>query len=114
MATRIIVGLAALASVIEGVMPGAVPQNLLPLALVILGLIYGAMSVDAEDATGFLAVTIAVGAAAGADALNNIPAIGSHWAYGSGIALRANSVPLHAATQFSLAGGVMTPPANCA
>ena len=78
MATRIIVGLAALASVIEGVMPGAVPQNLLPLALVILGLIYGAMSVDAEDATGFLAVTIAVGAAAGADALNNIPAIGSH------------------------------------
>ena len=78
MATRIIVGLAALASIVEGLAPGAVPQNLLPLALVILGLVYGAMVVDAEDATGFLAVTIAVGAAAGADVLGNIPMIGGY------------------------------------
>ena len=78
MATRIIVGLAALASVIEGLAPGAVPQNLLPLALVILGLIYGVMAVDAEDATGFLAVVIAVGAAAGANVLGNIPMIGGY------------------------------------
>lgn len=78
MATRIIVGLAALASIVEGLAPGAVPQNLLPLALVILGLVYGAMVVDAEDATGFLAVTIAVGAAAGADVLGNIPMIGAY------------------------------------
>ena len=78
MATRIIVGLAALASIIEGVAPGAVPSNLLPLLLVILGLVYGVMAVDAEDATGFLAVTIAVGAAAGADVLSNIPAVGGY------------------------------------
>ena len=78
MATRIIVGLIALASVVEGLWPGGVPQNLLPLALVILGLVYGAMVVDAEDATGFLAVTIAVGAAAGADVLGIIPMIGSY------------------------------------
>ena len=77
MATRVIVGLVALASVIEGLAPGVVPQNLLPLALVILGLVYGAMVVDAEDATGFLAVTIAVGAAAGADVLSNIHVIGT-------------------------------------
>jgi len=76
MATRIIVGLVALASIVEGLAPGAVPQNLLPLALVILGLVYGAMVVDAEDATAFLAVTIAVGATAGADVFGNIPMIG--------------------------------------
>ncbi len=78
MATRVIVGLAALASVIEGLAPGLVPMNLLPLALVVLGIVHGAMAVDAEDATGFLAVTIAVGAAAGADVLGNIPMIGSY------------------------------------
>ena len=76
MATRIIVGLVALAAIVEGLAAGTVPMNLLPLALVVLGLLYGWMAVDAEDATGFLAVTIAVGAAAQADVLNNIPAIG--------------------------------------
>jgi len=53
-----------------------VPQNLLPLALVILGLVWGWMAVDAEDPTTYLAVAIAVGLAAGSDALGNIPAIG--------------------------------------
>ena len=76
--TRILVGLISLAAVVEGLAPGAVPQNLLPLALVVLGLVYGAMVVDAEDATGFLAITIAVGAAAGADALSNIHVIGMY------------------------------------
>ena len=78
MATRVIVGLVALASIIEGLAPGLVPQNLLPLALVVLGLVYGAMVIDAEDATGFLAVVIAVGAAAGADVLDHIHVIGAY------------------------------------
>ena len=75
MAHRVIVGLIALAAVIEGVAAGAVP--LLPLALVILGLVWGWMGVDAEDPTTYLAVAIGVGLAAGSDALTNIPAIGT-------------------------------------
>jgi len=66
---------------------------MIPLALVVLGLVYGAMSVDAEDATAFLAVTIAVGAAAGADVLSNIPQVG---AYLDGI-LDAQAIALYGA-----------------
>jgi len=76
MATRVIAGLAALASLIHGFAPGAVPNDLVPLALVVLGIVYGAMAVDAEDATGFLAVAIAVGAASSSDALTNIHTVG--------------------------------------
>lgn len=78
MLTRIIVGLAALAAIVEGVAPGMVPENILPLALVVLGLIYGALSVDAEDATNFLVVTIAVGGAAYSNALDNVHVIGAY------------------------------------
>ena len=78
MASRIIVGLVVLASIIEGLASGAVPQNLLPLALVVLGLIYGAMELDAEDATGFLVVALAVGTAAHIDVLGNIHVIGGY------------------------------------
>ena len=74
--TRIIVGLLALAALIEGLAPGAVPSNLLPLAIAILGLAYGWTAVDAEDPVAFLAVAIAVGAAGGA--LGAIPAIGAY------------------------------------
>ena len=78
MLTRIIVGLAALAAIVEGVAPGVVPQNILPALLVILGLIYGAMAVDAEDATDFLVLTLAVGGAAYANALGSIHVIGGY------------------------------------
>ena len=63
--TRIVVGLILLAAIIEGLAPGAVPSDLLPLALVILGLVYGWTAIDAEDPTTYLAVTIAAGIAAG-------------------------------------------------
>ena len=48
----------------------------MPLALVILGLAYAAVAIDAEDATAYLVITLAVGAAAGADVLGHIPQIG--------------------------------------
>ena len=78
MSNRIIVGLITLAAIVEGLAPGAVPQDLLPLAIVVLGLVYAGMAIDAEDATAFLAVAIAVGAASQADVLSNIQMIGSH------------------------------------
>ena len=78
MLTKIIVGLILLISIVHGVAPDLIPENILPLALVILGLVYGAMAIDAEDATNFLVLTIAVGGAAAADALNNIHMVGGY------------------------------------
>jgi hypothetical protein len=85
MALRIIVGLTALVAIIQGLAGDPIAGGILTLALVVLGLVYGAMAIDAEDATAYLAVTIAVGAAASMDAgselegvLNHIPAIGMH------------------------------------
>ena len=77
MATRIIIALITIGAIAEGVWPGAI-GGILPLVLVILGLLYGGLAVDAEDATAYLVVTIAVGAATGADVLNHIHFIGGH------------------------------------
>lgn len=70
MAARIIVGVIALIAIIGGFTELDDTQPVLVLLLVIGGLIYGGMSVDAEDATGHLAVVIAVGLAAGANVLS--------------------------------------------
>jgi len=77
MATRIIVGLIVLIALVQA-LASVDSKGILPLALVVLGLIYAAVAVDAEDATGYLAVAIAVGAAAQADVLNGILGIGSY------------------------------------
>ena len=86
--TRILVGLMLLCAIVEGLAPGKVPSNLLPLALAGLGLAYGWLAVDAEDPVAFLAVVIAVSLAAsapegGAGGDNNgvlqiIPMVGSY------------------------------------
>ena len=76
MASRIIVGLVIILAIVQGLAADAIPGGLVPLALVILGLLYAIVAIDAEDSTAYLVVAIAVGAAAGADVLSNIPAIG--------------------------------------
>ncbi len=78
MGKKLVVGLGMLAAVIEGVVPGAVPMELLPLALVVLGLVWGWMGVDANDATAYFALAIAVGLTGQSDALGNLPAVGSY------------------------------------
>ncbi len=78
MATRIIVGLAVIAAIVHGLGPDLVPNNILPLALVLLGLVYGVMCLDSEDATGYLALAIAVAAASETNVLNHIHYIGSY------------------------------------
>ncbi len=78
MELRIIFGLGVIAAVIEGLMPGMVPMDLLPLALVVLGLVYGARSIDAENPTVVLVVAASVGMAAGADVLDHIHVIGPY------------------------------------
>ena len=78
MATRVIVGLTVLAAIVLAVAPDANAGNILSIALVLLGLAYAAVAIDAEDATSFLVVVVAVGAAAGADVLGAIPAVGAY------------------------------------
>ncbi len=76
MVKKLAVGLIVLAAIIEGVAPGMVPNDILPLALVILGLVYAAVAIDPEDATDYLAVVIAVYVTDVTDVLYNIPQIG--------------------------------------
>ena len=76
MASRTIIVLVIILAIVQALVPDAIPGGLVPLALVILGLLYAIVAVDAEDATAYLVVAIAVGAAAGADVLSNIPGIG--------------------------------------
>ncbi len=76
MVVRIIVGLIVVLAILQGLAADAIPEGILPIVLVVLGLVYGGMAVDAEDATSYLVIAFAVGAAAGADVLSHIPAIG--------------------------------------
>ncbi|MCY3682269.1 MAG: hypothetical protein OXH16_12775 [Gemmatimonadetes bacterium] len=78
MASRIIVSLIAALAIIQGLTPDAIPAGLVSLALVILGLAYAVVAVSADDETTYLIVALAVGAAAGADALSGIPQLGAH------------------------------------
>ena len=78
MASRIIVSLIAALAIIQGLTPDAIPAGLASLALVILGLAYAVVAVSADDETSYLIVALAVGAAAGADALSGIPQLGAH------------------------------------
>ena len=76
MAIRIIVGLIWLLAIVQGLAAEAVPAGIVALALVVLGLVYGGLAIDAEDATAYLVLTLAVGATADADVLSHIQVIG--------------------------------------
>ena len=60
----------------QGLAAEAVPTGIVALALVVLGLVYGELAIDAEDATAYLVLTLAVGATGGADVLSHIQVIG--------------------------------------
>ena len=78
MPVRIIIGLITLLAVVAGLAPDAIPSGIVALALVILGLAYAAVAIDAEDATAYLVVTLAVGGAAAMDVLSHIHWVGSY------------------------------------
>ncbi len=77
MAIKIIIGLIAILAVVQALAGDLVPGGTVPLALVILGLAYAALAIDPEDAIAYLVLTLAVGAASGADVLGHIPQIGA-------------------------------------
>ncbi len=76
MAKKVLIGLGALLALVVGFAGDAVPADIVSLVLVLGGIVYGAMAVDAEDSNTYLILAIAVGAVAAADTLNNIPAVG--------------------------------------
>ena len=78
MATRVIVGLILLAAIVLAVAPDANTGNALSILLVVLGLAYAYVAIDAADPTAHLVVVLAVGAAAGSDVLGAIPAVGMY------------------------------------
>lgn len=77
MAGRVIVALIAVGAIIGGLAGDAfLGEGILALVLVILGLAYAGVAIDAEDATAYLVLAIAVGGAGMANVLGNIPGIG--------------------------------------
>ena len=78
MATRVITGLVLLGAVVMAVVPDPALGGMVAILLVVLGLAYPALRLDAEDATNFLVVVLAAGAASGADVLGHIPAVGMY------------------------------------
>ncbi len=78
MPNKILLGLIVLAAIIEGIFPGVVPENILPLALVVLGIVAAVLGDDSEHPTAVLVVAIAAAAASGADVLNNVHVIGAY------------------------------------
>lgn len=78
MGKKIVVGLGVLCAVVEGVAPGVVPGDALPIALVLLGLVWGYMGVDASDPTMHCALVVAVGLTGQYDALTHLPAVGTY------------------------------------
>lgn len=78
MATRVVYTVAMAAAVIEGLAPGAVPGGLLPLLMVVLGVAYAVMNIDAVQPQAFLTTALVVAAAGTADVLGNVPAVGGY------------------------------------
>ncbi len=81
MTTRVIVVLITLVAIIQGLGGDGMSEavgGIMMLLLALLGLAYAAVAIDAEDATAFLVVTLAVGAAAGADVLSHIHVVGEY------------------------------------
>ena len=80
MANRVIIGLALLLAIVMTFAPelDGNTGGVLALVLVVLGLAYAAVAVDAEDAGSYLVLAIAVGAASQAAVLSSIPAIGEY------------------------------------
>lgn len=77
MAGRVIVALIAVGAIIGGLAGDAfLGEGILALVLVILGLAYAGVAIDAEDATAYLVLALAVGGAGMANVLGHIPGIG--------------------------------------
>lgn len=76
MAGKVIVGLVALAAILN-IVP-AVPNDIVLLALVVLGLIHGYMGISDDDASAFAIGAVALAAAGELNVLTHIHTIGGY------------------------------------
>ena len=74
MAGKVIVGLVALAAILNAV--PAVPNEMVMLALVVLGLIHGYMGIDDENASNYAIGVVALAFAGYLNVMGNIQMIG--------------------------------------
>ena len=80
MATRAVYGLGILAAVIAGLWADA-PEGamgFLGFAMVVLGVAYAVMNIDAAKPQAYLTTALVVAAAGGADVLNSVYAVGGY------------------------------------
>ena len=79
MLKKICVGLITVLAVIQGLagLEGG-SAEIVMLLLAVAGVVYGIVGVDAEDATAYCVVALAVGAAAHADVLSHIHVVGAY------------------------------------
>ena len=78
MATRLTYSLGLLAAIIEGLAPGAVPGGLLPLVIVLLGIAYAVINIDANSPQAFLTTALVIFVAGDANVLTSIHVIGAY------------------------------------
>ncbi len=78
MATRLTYSLGLLAAIIEGLAPGVVPGGLLPLVIVVLGIAYAVINIDANSPQAFLTTALVIFVAGEANVLTNIHVIGAY------------------------------------
>lgn len=76
MIQKTLIGAMIVFSLIQAFLPDMIPSDIVPLLLVLVGFMYGAIATDAEDPTSYLIVVLAIGAASHADVLNSIHGIG--------------------------------------
>lgn len=81
MLKKVCVGLIVVIALLHGLAGESLGDGMngvLMLLLAVSGLVYAAVAIDAEDATAFCVVAVAVGLAAQADALSNIHVVGEY------------------------------------
>ena len=76
--SKLIIAAGIVAAFLHAVLPGLVPFGIAPTAVVLLGLAYGAVAVDAEDATDYLVVVVAVVVAASTDVFADVHVVGAY------------------------------------
>ena len=78
MVNRILVALVVVLAIVKAVAPDLQDAGVIGIIVVVAGLAYAAMAVNAEEATDYLVVAVAVAIAAKANVLGAIPGIGGH------------------------------------
>ena len=78
MVNRILVALVAVLAIVKAFAPDLQDAGAIGIIVVVAGLAYAAVAVNAEEATDYLVVAVAVAIAAKANVLGAIPGIGGH------------------------------------